>query len=68
MAITVFIIIWIAFGVIAYGILFGDAQAQYPEARRENMGMAAFISLGGPIGFLTALFCSGFIQHGFRWR
>ena len=70
MVIVICITFWVICGVLAYGILLGHAVGEYPEQRyrRGDIGMAAYFGFLGPIGLLAALFCSGFIQYGFRWR
>jgi hypothetical protein len=66
--------LWLAFSCVNYGASLGAFQGRFPDEVnfnqrycREDMGMASFLAMTGPIGFLPVTFLSGYYEHGFKW-
>lgn len=67
----IYIVGWIVCGVLTYGITFAYFQKKYPiiarESYREDMGIAVFYGLLGPIGLFVILVSSGFAKYGLKF-
>ncbi len=70
----IFVIIatlWIACGVLAYGLTLAFFQRKFPliaaDDYWDDVLFAVFIGTLGPIGLFTAL-VSGGTKHGVKWK
>lgn len=60
-------------GAFSYAGFYADfCASSSPDRYRQQMGFA-FLMGGlcasiGPLGFLMALGCTGFFEHGLKWR
>lgn len=70
--IAVIALVYIACGVMAYGITFADMQGRYQsikvESYRTDMSFAVFVGLWGPLGLVVSLFLSGFAEYGVKFK
>ena len=64
---------WVVCSVLAYGLTLADLEPKdqpYIDdaSMRHSVAFAVLIGLCGPVGFIIAIFASGFATHGLRWR
>jgi hypothetical protein len=69
----IFAAFWLASSVFDYGALYADARFDStvePHSRAVAVGDVAadtaFVSLFGPLALPTAVFATGFLEHGWR--
>lgn len=61
------IVLWVVCGVITWGAFLGDWYGKFGETG-DIYCFASSQSLLGPLGLLSALFCTNIFEHGFKWR
>jgi len=69
-----FIIVWLCFSVLAFGVSFAYWQRKYPYSAKskfiDDLKFSLYLSLGGPISFIViVLFTSdnGLLKYGFKF-
>jgi len=72
--IQILAVVWIVCGVLTYGVTFAYFWRKFPllqdepsELRRDR-NFAILTACTGPIGLLTAIFCSDFARYGLKFR
>ncbi len=64
-------VVWIACGVLAYGLTFGHFQRRWPgiakEMRSNHRALALLLAIVGPLGVFIAL-TNGSAKHGLKFR
>ena len=68
-----FVVLWVACGVISYGMTFAYFQREFPtlaeEHYRKHVGSALSSVFFGLIGILAIVACGWrWRKHGLKWR
>jgi len=70
--VIIVLIVWIACGVLTFGITFGYFQREFPllaeEGGHSDRMLALLFAAFGPIALITTFFLSGCLKHGIKFK
>ena len=61
-------LLWVACGILAYGIQTAYSQPLFYRVRASHRFLAAYLGCIGPLGLMIAFFMGEFAYHGLQWH
>lgn len=67
--IVLYAVLWVFFGVVAYGGVYAECINQHSEHMDRSCAVFRVMAgLLGPLGFISVALATGFFKNGLRFR